>query len=147
MWVLDPGNSRELLDSLRPHASSSAFEVVWCGEGWRQLVASCHLELVAACPDYRFSVIKQKWGALAFTAHPGGQRGPRVAQQVLDAITERYRVASESTCEWCGSQGMLREDVPVRERLQDLTLCAGCFADMATSPYPSAAPPPRAISG
>lgn len=140
MWVLDPVNSRELLESLRPHASSSDFEVVWCGEGWRPLVASCHLELVAACHDYRFSVIKQTSGALTFKAHPGDQPQSTDAQQALDAITEKYRVASQSTCEWCGSPGMLREDVPVQQRPQKLTLCAGCLADMATSPYPSAAP-------
>ena len=96
MWVLDPGNSRELLDSLRAHASSSAFEVVWCGEGWRQLVASCHLELVAACPDYRFSVIKQR-----------GVCWPSPPTQVVSAdrhSRSRYSTRSPRGIEWPRNQ-------------------------------------------
>jgi hypothetical protein len=54
MWVLDPANSRELLDRLRPHSLSPDFEVVWCGEGWKPLVSDCHDELAAAFPNYRF---------------------------------------------------------------------------------------------
>ena len=60
MWVLDPGNSRELLDRLRPHSLSEDFEVVWCGEGWKSLVGECHAELVDRFPDYRFLVIKRR---------------------------------------------------------------------------------------
>lgn len=142
MWVLDAANSRELLDVLRPHSSSGELEVVWCGEGWRSLVRECHDELVAAFPDYVFTDIKQKWGVLMFSARPrAGAVRPQEALRV-EEIAERYRRASEVTCEWCGSAGSLREDVLVNSRPHDLTLCDPCVADLATSPYPSASPPP-----
>ena len=141
MWVLDPSNSRDLLDLLRPHSSSGELEVVWCGEGWRSLVRECHDELVAAFPDYRFTGIKQKWGVLMFSARP--RAGAAMPQEELrvDTITERYSRASATICEWCGGPGSLREDVLVSGRREDLTLCDSCLADMAGSSYPSVSPP------
>lgn len=141
MWVLDRANSRELLDRLRPHAVDCELEVLWCGEGWRPLVSSCHDELVRVFPDYRFSVIRQKWGALIFRAHLDGGSVTSEEQAAVEAITERFGLASESICEWCGRSGTLCEDVPVLGRFEDLTLCDSCRADMATSPYPSASAP------
>lgn len=137
MWVLDPGNSRELLDRLRPHSLVSDLEVVWCGEGWRALVSDCHNELVAAFPDYRFGAIKQKWGVLAYYARPNSGAATAEEQSQVDAITDRYSRASEAVCEWCGKPGSLREAVPMRRRAEDLTLCDQCRADLDTSPYPS----------
>jgi len=77
IWVLDPANSKELLDRLRPHSVSPDFEVIWCGEGWRKLISDCHNELAARFPDYCFAVIKQERGVLAFQARPrAGQGSP-----------------------------------------------------------------------
>lgn len=141
MWVLDPVNSGELLDRLRPHSANGDLEVLWCGEGWKALVEDCHDELVAAFPDYRFTTIKQKWGVLVFSARPRAGSATPQEESRVEGITERYCRASEVTCEWCGSTGSLREDVLVNGRPHDLTLCAPCVGDMATSPYPSASPP------
>jgi hypothetical protein len=140
MWVLAPGNSRELLERLRPHSVSPDFEVVWCGEGWRTLVSDCHDELVTAFPDYRFYAIKQKWGVLAFQARPRNGDATKQEQFQVDEITDRYRQASESVCEWCGRPGSLREAVAMPGRPEDLTLCDRCLAELETSPYPSSRP-------
>ncbi|GAA1640552.1 hypothetical protein GCM10009744_33000 [Kribbella alba] len=135
MWVLDPANSRELLDRLRPHSLSSDFEVVWCGEGWRALVGDCHDDLAAAFPDYRFYAIKQEWGVLAFQARP--RAGEMTAEELarVHEITDSYGQASEVVCEWCGRPGSLRADRP-----EWLTLCDRCAQDLETTKYPRLRP-------
>jgi hypothetical protein len=135
MWVLDPANSGELLDRLRPHSFSRGFEVVWCGEGWRGLVSECHDELAAAFPDYRFYAIKQKWGFLAFQARPRTGDVTDEELALVHEITDRYRTASEAVCEWCGRPGSLRSDRP-----EWLTLCDACAEDMKTTKYPRSSP-------
>lgn len=131
MWVLDPANSGELLNRLRPHSLSPHFEVIWCGEGWRKLVSDCHDELAAAFPEYRFYAIKQKWGVLAFQARPrvGEATSDELAQ--LQEVTDRYERASETVCEWCGRPGSLRSDRP-----EWLTLCDHCAHDLETTKFP-----------
>lgn len=135
MWVLDPANSRELLDLLRPHSMSADFEVVWCGEGWKLLVRACHDELTASFPDYRFYAIKQKWGVLEFQARP--RSGDVTAEELalLHEITGRYSKTSEAVCEWCGRPGSLRTDGP-----EWVTVCDACAEDLKTTKYPSAKP-------
>jgi hypothetical protein len=135
MWVLDPANSGELLDRLRPHSFSRDFEVVWCGEGWRGLVSGCHDELVANFPDYRFYAIKQKWGFLGFQARPRAGEVTDEELAMLHGITDRYRTASEAVCEWCGRPGSLRSNRP-----EWATLCDSCAEDMKSAKYPSSSP-------
>lgn len=135
MWVLDPENSPQLLDLLRPHSLSPDFEVVWCGEGWRALVRDCHEELAAAFPAYRFYAIKQKWGVLAFQARPRAGEVTAEELAVMHQITDRYGRASEAVCEWCGRPGSLRS-----ERSDWLTLCDRCAEDMETTKYPRSTP-------
>lgn len=135
MWVLDPANSRDLLDRLRPHSLSPDFEVVWCGEGWKPLVSDCHDELAAAFPNYRFYAIKQKWGVLTFQARPRAGEVTSEELALVDEITDGFRCASEAVCEWCGRPGSLRSDGP-----EWLTLCDPCARDMETTYYPSSTP-------
>jgi len=131
MWVLDPANSRELLDRLRPHSLSSDFEIVWCGEGWRTLINDCHNELAAAFPDYRFYTIKQKWGVLTFQARPRAGDATSEELAAVDEVTARFATASEVICEWCG----LRSTAPEWQ-----TLCDSCAEEMKTRRYPSSRP-------
>lgn len=135
VWVLDPTNSSELLDRLRPHSGYPDFEVVWCGEGWTELVGACHDELAASFPDYRFYAIKEKWGVLAFQARP--RAGEAAAEEVdrLNEITEKYRAASEVVCEWCGRCGSLRTGARVER-----TLCDACANDLTTMRFPKQTP-------
>ncbi|VXB43895.1 conserved hypothetical protein [Aeromicrobium sp. 9AM] len=137
MWVLDPGNSSELLDRLRPHALSPDFEVVWCGEGWRALVSECHHELAASFPDYRFYAIKQKWGALAYQVRPRTVGASAEELAMVHAITERYAQRSRRICEWCGRPGSLLSDGPER-----MTLCSLCSEGLKSTKYPHQRPVP-----
>ena len=143
MWVLDRGNSPDLLQRLRTHSLSDDLEVIWCGEGWRSLVEACHDELAAAFPDYRFYNIKQKWGVLAFQARPRTGDATSEEQAHVQKITEKYGAASGSVCEWCGRAGSLREGLLVADQPSDLTLCDTCSQDMSDTPYPKARPPAR----
>lgn len=142
MWVLDAGNSRELLEQLRPHwLDPGGHEVIWCGEGWRSLVSRCHEELLGSYPDYRLLDIKQKWGQLVIRAQPRVFGASDEERRHVELIAERFAAESESTCEWCGRSGSLRDDVPVGKQLLDLTLCDDCLSDLALGPFPSASPP------
>jgi hypothetical protein len=42
VWELDPANSRDLIDRLRPHARRFTLKTVYVGQGWRPLVEECH---------------------------------------------------------------------------------------------------------
>lgn len=137
MWVLDPANSPELLARLRPHSLDAKFEIIWCGEGWKSLISSCHHELVAQFPDYRFHAIKQTFGVLVFQARPEPGRANDEDLARAHEITERYGNLSRTVCEWCGSTGSLRTDRP-----EWLTLCDACASDIVTTRYPRAAPGP-----
>lgn len=121
MWTLDPSNSGDLIQQLRPRALADDFEVVWVGEGWRPLVQACHRELERIFPEYGFYVIKQKFGLLAYQACARrGQWTPEEWKRI-DAITDSYRVQSASVCEWCAGAGKTR-----KERKLILTLCDVC---------------------
>jgi hypothetical protein len=136
VWCLDPINSGELIDRLRPHRRDGDFEVAWVGEGWRRLVAECHERLSAKFPDYELLAIKQKYGVLSYQAFPcrwvEGERQWSAGEAAeLDAITDEYRARSEVVCEWCGAAAQLRE-----WRMWQLTLCDGCDERFPDPPYP-----------
>jgi hypothetical protein len=136
VWALDPANSRDLIDRLRPHGRNHDFEVAWVGEGWRPLVEECHERLVAAFPDYELLAIKQKCGFLEYQAFPrrwaeGQKRWTTEESADVEAITSQVRDRSEHICEWCGAAGQLRE-----WRKVDLTLCDACDQRFPDPPYP-----------
>jgi hypothetical protein len=136
VWALDPANSRDLIDRLRPHGRDRNFEVAWVGEGWRPLVEECHERLQDAFPDYELLAIKQKFGVLEYQAFPRrwaeGQRQWTTQEHAdLEAITSEIRDRSETTCEWCGTAGQLRAS-----RKLKLTLCDACDQRFPDPPYP-----------
>jgi hypothetical protein len=123
MWTLDKVNNRRLIDALGPHWRQPHTETVRVGEGWRDLVAECHEQVVSTFPTYELVNVKQKYGALEFQAFPW-KRTPETADWTtaelsqLDRITDRYRDRSEAVCEWCGQPGELRTGRTIM-----LTLC------------------------
>jgi len=136
VWRLDPGNSGDLIDRLRPHARRFTFEAAEVGEGWRPLVQECHERLQAAFPDYELLAVKQKYGALEFQALPrqwaeGRRQWTTQENADLEAITSEIRDRSEHTCEWCGAAGNHRES-----RKLELTLCDACNDRFPDPPYP-----------
>jgi hypothetical protein len=137
VWALDPANSRDLIDQLRPHSRDRNFEVAWVGEGWRPLVEECHERLKAAFPDYELLDIKQKWGVLVYQAFPrrwaeASKRWTTQEYADLGAIVGGIQERSEAICEWCGAAGQLRE-----WRDHELTLCDACDQRFPDPPYPT----------
>lgn len=133
MWVLDPANSPDVIALLKPHARYP-FDVVWAGEGWRDLVVECHEALQRRFPDYELLAVKQKYGALAFQAFPRPGQGTWTHDEygAVLAITDTYRARSEGVCEWCGAAGRLRE----WREVEELTLCDDCDARFDDPPFP-----------
>lgn len=136
MWELDPANSRDLIDRLRPHARRFTLERVRVGEGWRPLVEECHERLLVAFPDYELLNIKQKWGVLVYQANPcrwveGSKQWTKQEDKDFGAITSEIQMRSEAICEWCGAAGRLRE-----WRNLELTLCDACDQRFPDPPYP-----------
>lgn len=133
VWTLDPANSPDLIARLRPHARHS-LEVVWAGEGWRDLVADCHVTLERRFPEYELLSVKQKYGVLAFQAFPRPGNGTWSPTEYAEAvsITDTYRHRSEVVCEWCAAPGRLRE----WRTVQELTLCDDCDARFPDPPTP-----------
>lgn len=127
MWTLDPANSPDLMKALAPHWRRPAADVAWVGEGWRHLVEECHRKVSARFPDYELLNIKQKYGVLAFLASPRPwSRGTSTWTDEaleLEQIIREYTRRSESTCEYCGAAGELRDS-----RTMHLTLCDRCDA-------------------
>ena len=136
MWCLDPGNSAELMASLRPHWREPVANVAWVGEGWRDLVWNCHRRVEERFPNYELLAIKQKWGILAFQAFPAPWRERKstfipTASRELEKLLAPVIAQSERTCEWCGSDANLREG-----RELQLTLCDACDRRFSDPPRP-----------
>jgi hypothetical protein len=137
VWALDPANSPDLIERLRPHGRDRDFEVAWVGEGWRSLVDECHAQIVAVFPDYELLNVKQNYGVLVYQAFPrrwadGQQLWTAQEQRVLGSITSEIQNRSEHVCEWCGGAGRLRE----WRSLELLTLCDPCDHRFPDPPLP-----------
>jgi hypothetical protein len=135
MWCLDPVNSAELINRLRPHGRDGDFEVAWVGEGWRTLVEACHDRLLTAFPEYELLAIKQKYGELSYQAFPrrrveGRTQWSREEAAELDKITAEFETLSQTVCEWCAAAAQLRE-----WRTTELTLCDDCDARFPDPPF------------
>jgi len=134
VWCLDPVNSSELINRLRPHGRNGDFDVAWVGEGWRPLVEACHNRLVTVFPQYELLAIKQKYGELSYQAFPrrwvqGQAQWTADEARELDAITDAFEARSRTVCEWCGAIAKLRE-----WRTTILTLCDDCEARFPDPP-------------
>ena len=135
MWCLDPVNSSDLVNRLRPHGRDGDFDVAWVGEGWRTLVEACHDRLLAVFPHYELLAIKQKYGELSYQAFPrrwvqGQTQWTPEEAIALDDITDAFGALSRTMCEWCGATGKLRE-----WRTTELTLCDDCDVRFPDPPY------------
>lgn len=87
--------------------------------GWRGILETLHGELLAVCPDYQVSQVKEKFGGLrvylnAVVVDDSAQ---------FNAVHALVRLAEERsyrTCEWCGEPGEERGGGWIK------TLCDGC---------------------
>ena len=134
MLTLDPANSPLLMEELRPHWQQPAADVVFAGEGWRPIIEKCHLAIKREFPNYELLNIKQREGVLAYQAFPQPDGADPKRQRRLAEVIEPFLVMSETTCEYCGARGALRE-----ERTYLLTLCDRCDDRLLDPPNPGQA--------
>ena len=87
VWKLDPANSGDLIDRLRPHARRFILQAAQVGEGWRPLVEECHERLQATFPDYELLAVKQKYGALEYQALPASRHRARSSGRHGNTLT------------------------------------------------------------
>lgn len=94
-------NIREELQSriLEPFA-----KIVFCDNGWLQLLEDLHSELIHIDPEYRVYQVKEKFGGLCFYyALSDPSRDPEIRQ-----IVGKYEQKSFTICEKTGEPGSLK---------------------------------------
>lgn len=74
-----------------------------CGEGWLELIANCHSELLSIDPNFQIQQIKEKFGTLRFYAEPSKQEYLNEFRRIID----KYEQLSARTCEMTGMNGVL----------------------------------------
>lgn len=74
-----------------------------CEDGWFELVANCHSELLSIDNNYTIFQIKQKFGTLRYYAEPSR---PEYADHFRPVI-DKYEQLSARTCEMTGARGVL----------------------------------------
>ena len=134
-WYLTSGSAPDLWEALRPHHRphpDGNDEILWVGRGWKELVQGLHGALKDSFPDYRFALVKQKWGQLQINASPsvaGIANSSREEVALLNGLIERCVEQSLVTCEACGVSGALRDD-----RSYEITLCDSCNEQLPDPP-------------
>jgi len=80
---------------------------VECGPGWTDLIeALCELLDVEAGADFRFTQVKEKFGALRCYWQGDDPSGH------IDALIEAAEEISQSMCETCGANASMRQTRP-----------------------------------
>ena len=74
-----------------------------CDDGWLDLIADCHSELLAIDPNYTVFQIKQKFGTLRYYAEPSKEKFAKKFRTVIN----NYEQLSAQTCESTGTKGVL----------------------------------------
>jgi hypothetical protein len=74
-----------------------------CEDGWLELIANCHSELLAVDPNYTILQIKQKFGTLRYYAEPSRTKHADNFRTIMD----KYEQLSARTCEKTGAKGIL----------------------------------------
>ncbi|HTW16163.1 MAG TPA: hypothetical protein VMF51_13595 [Nocardioides sp.] len=85
-----------------------AWERYWwnCGDGWVDLLVRLAEDLSTISANWTLSQVKSKFGSLDFYASPHAD-DPDV-QQRFDARVREAQTEASSTCETCGTPGVLR---------------------------------------
>lgn len=75
-------------------------------DGWKEIVASCHKDLIELAPTYAVYQVKEKFGGLRFYADPPENFSDEGRQRFRDRIREAEKL-SFKTCQICGAEGTL----------------------------------------
>lgn len=79
------------------------FKRLECEDGWIEIIADCHSELLSLDPDYTIFQIKQKFGTLRYYAEPSQPQYSDRFREIID----KYEQLSSHICETTGAKGTL----------------------------------------
>lgn len=118
-----------------PHAAEQIpGHVVFVGEGWHQILARLHEQVVTLMPGYHVDQVKEKFGELRvyLSLDPNLDRdiSAGVARRV-DDLVDAAEAESRRTCEYCGKPGVPIDAGWVK------TLCPACAVPNPTPPRSS----------
>ena len=74
-----------------------------CDDGWIDIVAKCHGELIAIDKNYSIQQIKQKFGTLRYYCTPSNSKH----KQKFVTVVDKYERLSIKVCEISGTDGVL----------------------------------------
>ena len=94
----------QILEQIKSRINSMYGKTIACDAGWHELVCKCHLELLAADPNYEIFQIKEKFGALRYYF---GTQSSDLKEFMMWKTAEKYMLLSQETCELTGKPGKL----------------------------------------
>jgi len=74
-----------------------------CDDGWINIIAECHSELLAIDNNYSIYQIKEKFGTLRYYCEPSNPKHKEKFSEIVD----KYERMSIKTCEISGASGVL----------------------------------------
>ena len=104
----EDGVSRDLgVDTIKQNIHQS-FGKGWekmirCDDGWINIIAECHSELLSVDRNYKIYQIKEKFGTLRYYCEPSHSKH----KEQFSAIVDKYERMSIKTCEISGASGVL----------------------------------------
>jgi len=74
-----------------------------CEDGWINIIAECHSELLSIDKNYSIYQIKEKFGTLRYYCEPSHSKH----KEEFNTIVDKYERMSIKTCEISGASGVL----------------------------------------
>ena len=77
-------------------------KIIRCDDGWIDIIAECHSELMSIDRNYKIHQIKEKFGTLRYYCEPSHSK----YQEYFDTVINKYECMSIKTCEISGVSGV-----------------------------------------
>jgi len=89
--------------NIYPYFGKGWEKSIWCDDGWINIIAECHSELLNIDKNYKIYQIKEKFGTLRYYCEPSHSKH----KEQFGAIVDKYERMSIKTCEISGASGVL----------------------------------------
>jgi len=95
-------NIPEIFEEIKKKIDPLYAKTIACEEGWHNLVAECHLEILKIDPNYKIYEIKEKFGSLRY--YFDTKLGDMAEYEIFQ-IVSKYELLSQTICEKTGKPG------------------------------------------
>jgi hypothetical protein len=89
--------------NIYPYFGKGWEKLLRCDDGWINIIAECHSELLNIDKNYKIYQIKEKFGTLRYYCEPSHSKH----KEQFGAIVDKYERMSIKTCEISGASGVL----------------------------------------